>query len=126
MGLHAQTNLARLDRGEALPTTLPYVVQTWTFGDDLAMIFLAGEVVVDYARRLKAECDGPRLWISAYCNDVPCYIASRRVIGEGGYEVDSSMVYYDRPTRLDPEAEDRIVAAVHALLPEPFDAPRPR
>ena len=48
VGLHAQTNLARLDRGEALPTTLPYVVQTWTFGDDLAMIFLAGEVVVDY------------------------------------------------------------------------------
>ena len=126
VGLHAQTNLARLDRGEALPTTLPYVVQTWTFGDDLAMIFLAGEVVVDYARRLKAECDGPRLWISAYCNDVPCYIASRRVIGEGGYEVDASMLYYDRPTRLDPEAEDRIVAAVHSLLPEPFNAPRPR
>ena len=124
MGLHAQTNLARLDRGEALPTTLPYVVQTWTFGDDLAMIFLAGEVVVDYARRLKAECDGPRLWISAYCNDVPCYIASRRVIGEGGYEVDGSMIYYDRPTRLDPEAEDRIVAAVHSLLPEPFNAPQ--
>ena len=116
-GLHAQTNLARLDRGEALPTTLPYIVQTWTFGDDLAMIFLAGEVVVDYARRLKAECDGPRLWISAYCNDVPCYIASRRVIGEGGYEVDRSMVYYDRPTRLDPEAEDRIVAAVHSPAP---------
>ncbi len=125
-GLHARTNLARLDRGETLPATLPYVAQTWTFGDDLAMVFLAGEVVVDYARRLKVECDGPRLWISAYCNDVPCYIASRRVIGEGGYEVDGSMVYYDRPTRLDPEAEDRIVAAVHSLLPEPFNAPRPR
>jgi hypothetical protein len=125
-GLHARTNLARLDRGEALPTTLPYVVQSWTFGDDLAMVFLAGEVVVDYARRLKAECDGGRLWISAYCNDVPCYIASRRLIGEGGYEVDGSMLYYDRPTRLDPEAEDRIVAAVHALLPDSFRTPRPR
>jgi hypothetical protein len=125
-GLHARTNLARLDRGEALPTTLPYIVQTWSFGDDLAMVFLAGEVVVDYARRIKAECDGPRLWISAYCNDLPCYIASRRVIGEGGYEVDSSMLYYDRPTRLDPAAEDLIIGAVHALLPQPFNSARPR
>jgi hypothetical protein len=123
MGFHARTNLARLDRGETLPTTLPYVVQTWTFGDDLAMVFLAGEVVVDYARRLKAECDASRLWISAYCNDVPCYIASRRVIGEGGYEVDASMLYYDRPTRLDPEAEDRIIDAVHSLLPAGFNSP---
>jgi hypothetical protein len=124
-GLHAQGNLARLDRGLAIPTTLPYVVQTWTFGDDLAMVFLAGEVVVDYARRLRSECDGRRLWISAYCNDVPCYIASRRVIGEGGYEVDASMRYYDRPTRLDPEAEDRIIAAVKALLPDAFLGTRP-
>jgi hypothetical protein len=123
-GLHARTNLARLERGETLPTTLPYIVQTWCFDDDLAMVFLAGEVVVDYARRLKAECDAARLWISAYCNDVPCYIASRRVIGEGGYEVDASMRYYDRPTRLDPEAEDRIVAAVKSLLPQAFLAPR--
>jgi hypothetical protein len=125
-GLHARTNLARLDRGEAIPTSLPYVVQAWTFGDDLAMVFLAGEVVVDYARRLRAEGDASRLWISAYCNDVPCYIASRRVLGEGGYEVDGSMLYYDRPTRLDPAAEDRIIAAVHALIPEAFRSPRPR
>ena len=126
LGFHARTNLARLEQGEALPTVLPYVVQTWTFGDDLAMVFLAGEVVVDYAKRLKAECDGPRLWISSYCNDVPCYIASRRVIAEGGYEVDTSMLYFDRPTRLDPAAEDRIIAAVHALLPGPFNAPPTR
>jgi hypothetical protein len=125
-GLHARTNLSRLDRGEALSTTLPYVVQTWTFGDELAMVFLAGEVVVDYARRLKSEADGARLWISAYCNDVPCYIASRRLIGEGGYEVDRSMLYYDRPTRLDPEAEDLIIAAVQGLLPASFRTPRPR
>jgi hypothetical protein len=124
LGFHARTNLARLEQGQALPTVLPYVVQTWTFGDDLAMVFLAGEVVVDYAKRLKAECDGRRLWISSYCNDVPCYIASRRVIGEGGYEVDTSMLYFDRPTRLDPAAEDRIIAAVHALLPASFNTPR--
>ena len=34
---------------------LPYTIQTLTFGDQLTMVFLAGEVVVDYALRLKKE-----------------------------------------------------------------------
>lgn len=117
---HAKVNLARLDKGERLPTSLSYPVQTWCFGDDLAMVFLAGEVVVDYALRLKQECDGKKLWITAYANDDPCYIASRRVLAEGGYEVDGSMYYYDRPTHFAPEVEDLIVDRVKKLLPEAF------
>jgi hypothetical protein len=124
-GYFARVMLERLDQGEAIPATLPYPVQSWCFGDDLAMVFLGGEVVVDYAIRLKRECDAERLWVVAYSNDVPCYIASKRVIAEGGYEVDGSMTYYGRPTRLAPEAEDRLVEAVHALLPERFERARP-
>jgi hypothetical protein len=52
---HANKNLSRLDRGEKLPTELPYLVQTWRFGDEMAMVFLPGEVVVDYSLRLKQE-----------------------------------------------------------------------
>jgi hypothetical protein len=113
---HAAVNLARLERGEVLPTKLPYDISTWQFGNDLTMVFLAGEVVVDYALRLKSELPGRRLWITAYANDNPCYIASRRVLAEGGYEVDSSMYYYDRPTHFDPAVEDLIVETVHRLL----------
>ncbi len=123
MRYHAQLNLARLDRGEPLPTKLPYMVQTWTFGDDLAMVFLAGEVVVDYSLRLKKEFDATRLWPNAYANDVPCYIPSERVLREGGYESDSSMIYYDKPARFAPGVENLIVAAVHELLPKEFLAP---
>src|SRR5262249_18367510 len=36
IGGHARMNLARLDRGESLSASVPYIVQTWTFGDDLA------------------------------------------------------------------------------------------
>jgi hypothetical protein len=125
-GLLARTLIARLDRGEPLPATVPYRVQTWCFGDDLAMVFLAGEVVVDYALRLKWEIDPDRLWTVAYSNDVPCYIPSRRILSEGGYEADQSMVYYGHPSRFAPEVEDRIIQAVHDLLPAPFDGPRPR
>lgn len=118
--LHARDLLATLDRGEAPPRTLDYRIQTWRFGDDLAIVFLAGEVVVDYAIRLGRELDPARLWVVAYANDVPCYIASKRILEEGGYESDFSMIYYGRPTRLAPEAEDRIIEAVRGLLPASF------
>jgi putative membrane-bound dehydrogenase-like protein len=122
VGYHAKKNLVRLDRGEKLPTKLPYIVQSWTFGDELAMVFLAGEVVVDYERRLKREFDDTRLWVNGYANDVPCYIPSRRILSEGGYEAEDSLWYYDRPTRLAMSSEDRIVKAVHDLLPGKFRA----
>jgi hypothetical protein len=120
VGYHAAKNLARLDRGEALPTTLPYRVQTWRFDDELAMVFLAGEVVVDYSLRLKTIFDRERLWVNAYANDVPCYIPSARLLNEGGYEADTSMLYYDRPTRLDLVVEDLIVQAVFDQVPASF------
>jgi hypothetical protein len=123
-GMLAQDLLDRLDRGEKLPTAVPYRVQTWCFGDDLAMVFLAGEVVVDYALRLKWEIDADRLWIAAYSNDVPCYIPSRRILSEGGYEADMSMIYYGQPARFAPAVEDTIVQTVHDLLPAAFEGPR--
>ena len=97
IGSHARINLARLDHGEKLPVKVPYLVQTWTFGDGLAMVFLSGEVVVDYSLRLKREFAADRLWVNAYANDVPCYIPSERVLKEGGYEGATSMIYYDQP-----------------------------
>jgi hypothetical protein len=120
VGYYARVNLAKLDRGEQLRTRLNYSLQTWTFGDNLAMVFLPGEVVVDYSLRLKRELDPNRLWINAYANDMPCYIPSERVLKEGGYEGGGAMVYYDQPTRFAPGIEDRIINAVHDLLPDSF------
>lgn len=117
---HAAVQLARLEKGEELQKALDYPVQTWTFGDDLAMVFLAGEVVVDYSLRLKNLYDRQRIWVNAYSNDVPCYIASKRVLKEGGYEAETSMIYYDRPGRLAPTVEDQIIETVQRLLPTTF------
>ena len=117
---HAKKQLERLDRGEKLMTELPYSVQTWSFGNDLAMVFLAGEVVVDYSLRLKRDFNGKKLWVNAYSNDVPCYIPSRRVLEEGGYEAAGAMLYYDRPTKLAPQVEELIIGAVREILPAQF------
>jgi hypothetical protein len=114
---HARKNLGRLERGERLPKALPYLVQAWSIGDALHLVFLPGEVTVDYGLRLKREFDRDRLWVSAYSNESACYIPSRRVWEEGGYEGGGAMIYYDRPTRFAQDVEERIIGAVRRLLP---------
>ena len=113
---HAKIQLERLDRGQALQTHVSYPIQTWAFGNQMAMVFLPGEVVVDYSLRLKREFGAKRLWVNGYSNDVPCYIPSERVLKEGGYEGGDAMRYFDRPTRFKPGLEPRIVEVVHRQL----------
>jgi putative membrane-bound dehydrogenase-like protein len=120
VGYHARVQLQKIDRGEPLPSKIDYPVQTWTFGESLAMVFLAGEVVVDYAKRLKSEIDSQRLWLCAYSNACPCYIPSERVLKEGGYEGASAMVYYDQPSRFAPGLESKIISTVKAQLSDAF------
>ena len=119
-GFHARKNLERLAHGEKLPTHQPYFVQAWTFGDELTMLFLAGEVVGDYSLRAKEEFDRTRLWVNSYANDVPCYIPSQRVWKMQGYETVSSMYAYDKPASLNPHIEDDIFGVIHELVPTSF------
>jgi neutral ceramidase len=112
--------LTELDAGRPLPKTVPYPIQTWAFSSDLAMVFLAGEVVSEYSLRLKRELSGARIWVNAYSNSLPCYIPSKRMFPEGGYEVDSSMDYYGWPTRLAIGTEDQIVQTVQQMVPATF------
>lgn len=120
IGYHAQKHLEQLQRGEPLQTELSYPVQTWHFGDEFAMVFLASEVVVDYSLRLKREFDSARLWVGAYANAFPGYIPSERVLAEGGYEGGGAMLYFGPPTRFAPGVEQLVVDTVHRLLPEAF------
>ncbi|MCY2967455.1 MAG: neutral/alkaline non-lysosomal ceramidase N-terminal domain-containing protein [Planctomycetota bacterium] len=130
IGYHAKVQIAKLDRGEKLPTQLSYPIQTFAFADSLAMVFLPGEVVVDYSLRLKRELDGARLWTNGYSNSVPCYIPSERVWKEGGYEGGDAMVYFDRPARFASGLEQPIVEVVLSQLTGRFspqvDASRTR
>ena len=54
--------------------------------------------------------------MTAYANDVIAYIPSERVLKEGGYEADSSQIYYGHPTKWAPGLEDRIVEAVRQAV----------
>ncbi len=52
---HAATMLDVLQRMGRLPETYPMPIQVLRFGDQLSMVFLGGEVCVDYAFRIKKE-----------------------------------------------------------------------
>ena len=107
--------LASLDKGP-LPQTYPYPIGVWRIGKDIQFVILGGEVVVDFALRLKSELSGVKTWVAGFSNDVMAYIASRRVLKEGGYEGAGAMIYYGLPTSWAPESEDIIVNSVHEQL----------
>ncbi|HEY2932224.1 MAG TPA: neutral/alkaline non-lysosomal ceramidase N-terminal domain-containing protein [Acidobacteriota bacterium] len=122
---HAERMIARMEgardasfktigiRDGRLLSEYPYTLQVLQFGKDLTVVALAGEVVVDYALRLKRELGSQGLWVAAYCNDVFAYIPSARVLKEGGYEADRSMIYYDMPGPWAPQIEEIIIQRVH-------------
>lgn len=112
----AQALMQKLQRGERLdPYDCP--VQVLRFGTDLTLVAIGGEVVVDYALRLKSELKGPAaVWVAGYSNDIFGYLGSRRVIEEGGYEgIEANVRILNHPGRFTLDAEDRIVAKVHEL-----------
>lgn len=117
---HAQKNLARLDAGETLPTAIPYHLQSWQFGEDLAMLFMAGEVLADYSLGLKRHLDAGRVWVHAYSNDATAYIPSRRSLVIGGYEAVASTRLYDLPQPFAPTIEDMVMNAAIELVGPAF------
>jgi neutral ceramidase len=92
--LRAEGYLKLLKAGQPLPTSINLPVAALRLGDDLTFVLVGGEVVVDYSRRLKRVLSSDHPWTIGYAYEVPCYIPSARLIKEGGYETDSSLIYY--------------------------------
>lgn len=113
---YAQEHLAKMDRGEKFITSYAAPVQVLRFGNAFTMVGLSGETCVDYALRLRRELPDERLWVAGYCNDVFGYVPSMRILTEGGYEADFSMVYYGFPTRFAPEVENALVGKALELV----------
>lgn len=113
IAMRAKMLLEDIDAGQSLTQTYPYPITRWQLGPDVQWYFLGGEVVVDFAIRIKAELSGPKTWVGGYTSDVMAYIPSRRVLTEGGYEGGGAMVYYGLPTVWSEKVEEQIVQEVH-------------
>jgi hypothetical protein len=107
---------------KSLLEEIEYPIQTITFGDDLHMIFLAGEVCVDYSLRLKKELDRDRIWVHGYSNDFCAYIPSERLLREGGYGGGAEIPYFALPAPFQPGLEEKIIQSVRQLTPPYFFA----
>ncbi|MFK7736965.1 MAG: neutral/alkaline non-lysosomal ceramidase N-terminal domain-containing protein [Pirellulaceae bacterium] len=132
---HAEKMLELEQKMGRLPETYPMPIQAWRFctaddkTNDFVMLFLGGEVCVDYALRVKAEIvaksksgelgtdelSAADVWVSAYANDVFGYVAPEKMQSEGGYEVDYSMIYYLQPGRWASGTEEVIMRRIHEL-----------
>ncbi len=93
-----------------------YPVQCIRFGKDLTILAMAGEVVVDYALWAKQTFKNENLFVAGYSNEVMCYIPTKRILGEGGYEASSSMIYYVLPGPFADNVEERIQGAVKQVM----------
>jgi len=112
---HAEFFLNQLEKEGSIPDEYSYPIQLWSFGEELLLVGLAGEVVVDYGIRLKREFPEHNLWVAGYSNDVFAYIPSARILEEGGYEAEDSMIYYGQPGPFDPSVEEIIVGKVQRM-----------
>ena len=121
---HAKAMLRLIDERSPLLSHYPYPVQAVQFGKDLTLVALGGEVVVDYVLRIKREFGSKGIIVAGYSNDVMSYIPSLRVLKEGGYEADQSMIYYGLPGPYDEQVEDRIMTTVHQVLQRVGRQPR--
>ena len=119
-GFYASNFVRKIEQGETIPDHLPYPIQCWSIGDDLAIVFLGGEVTVDYSLVLKEKAPAGKLWVAAYSNDVRSYIPSQRVLKEGGYEGGGSRVWYDQPQVFAEPVEATILKEVQRQLPATF------
>ncbi len=95
---------------------LHYPLQVVRFNKDLTILAMSGEVVVDYSLKMKKEFKNENLFVAGYCNEVLCYIPTRRILEEGGYEANESMIYYGLPGPFANNVEEKISNSIHRLM----------
>ena len=108
--------LSRLNVGEPLPASVRLPVSAVRLGNDLTFVVMGGEVVVDYSRRFKRLLAEDHPWLIGYAYHVPCYVPSVRLIKEGGYETESSLIYYGFYGPFSTSVEDLLVKRVAELV----------
>ncbi len=112
----ADAYLKLLNAGQPLPESVRLPVAALRLGEDLTFVLIGGEVVVDYSRRLKRMLASDHLWPIGYAYEVPCYIPSARLIKEGGYETESSMIYYGFYGPFRGEIETRLLNRLETMV----------
>ncbi len=115
----AQQLMEQLDSGRGIAPAYPLPLQIFRLGkgrNAFTLLALGGEVVVDYALRIKRKYGKEGILVAGYANDAPSYIPSERVLKEGGYEGGGAMRYFGVHGPWAPGVETRVMECVHKLF----------
>jgi neutral ceramidase len=117
--------LMAMDKGYDV-STLSYPVQAIRFSNDFTILAMAGEVVVDYSLKAKARYPKENMFVAGYSNEVQCYIPTAKILKEGGYEPETSMIYYGLPGPFAENVELKIFSGIDKVMKKTGAKPVPR
>jgi len=109
----AEKMIDRMEQEESFINSYPYPLQVWHMGDQM-LVNMGGEVVVEYAIKLK-QIFGQDIFVFAYSNDEVAYIPSVTIIEEGGYEGLISQMVYGLPSTWKADIESMIIQEIVRL-----------
>lgn len=115
MQRRAQLMLEAYNRGWDM-SGYKYPLQAVRFNNDFTILAMTGEVVIDYALAAKMKYPGENMFVAGYCTEVQCYIPSKRILDEGGYEPESSMIYYGFPGPFADNVENKIMDIIGQVM----------
>ncbi|MEM7235266.1 MAG: neutral/alkaline non-lysosomal ceramidase N-terminal domain-containing protein [Planctomycetota bacterium] len=99
-----------LDRGEKIPNTIPYRLQTFRLGpaaNPFHLVALDGEVFTEYGLRIEKALGG-RTMVLGYSNGVIAYVPTAQAIRDGGYEP-NAYPYFLIPGPFEESVEELVV-----------------
>lgn len=103
-----------IQRGEKVPETVPYRIQTFRFGrgkSPFTLVALDGEVFTQYAFKLERMLQPGTTVVLGYSNGMMAYVPTASAVHEGSFEVNSSFRWYRLPGPYTDEVESIILQA---------------
>jgi hypothetical protein len=107
----AQRKIELMKEGLAKDRTSIYI-GIWQLDEETRLIAMEGEISTEYSLLLKQLFPGGKTIVLGYSNGVSFYVPTRKMIGEGGYEVDFHHIGGPFSGIFLPEIEDIIVGQI--------------
>ncbi|NQX64228.1 neutral/alkaline non-lysosomal ceramidase N-terminal domain-containing protein [Paenibacillus qinlingensis] len=90
----------------------PIYLSIWHLDEETRLIAMEGEISTEYSLLLKSMFPGGKTIVLGYTNGVYYYVPTRKMIAEGGYEVDCNYCFGGFRGSFVPEIEDIIIGQI--------------
>jgi hypothetical protein len=90
--LWVQAQLARLDRGQTLPTAVPVTLHGIQLGGGVRLVALEGEAVAEWGLMFRDHFAGVTFPLG-YTDGAQLYLVTSHMLDEGGYEAESYYLF---------------------------------